>query len=113
VIGDGDVLVATIDDLLANCRSALIALLPAAERAMLTWADDNQHRDWERLAECVFDALVRGPVISDRNRLEDEFVLARYEGRWWGDETAEVESRPQLHLRPPACDSESGGADGS
>ncbi len=76
---ENDVLVASVSELVQNFRSALLAVLPAADRAMLTWADHNQHYDWEKLAQCMFDVFVRSPLSVDRHRAAGEFELAAYD----------------------------------
>ena len=74
-----DVLIATIDDLMETFRSALLALLPLADKAKLAWTDADSHPDWERLARCAFDAFVRGPIGTDRSRGRFDASLAPYD----------------------------------
>jgi hypothetical protein len=75
-----DVLTVSIDELVLNFRSALVALVPAAERAKMIWSDVmNQHADWEHLQACLFEVFVGRPLGVDRDRVEDEFSLARYD----------------------------------
>jgi len=76
---DDDLLEATIDEMVDTFRSALIALLPAANRSKLTWADENQHRDWESLAESAFNTFVRGPIQADITGRSMAAPLARYD----------------------------------
>jgi hypothetical protein len=75
----GDVYQATIGELLDNFRRALHAILPIADRAMINYRDEETHRDWERLAESMFDAFVRSPIDSDRSAMGRELPLARYD----------------------------------
>jgi hypothetical protein len=74
-----DVYQATVGELLDNFRRALLAILPIAERAKINYRDDETHRDWERLAESMFDALVRSPIDCDRAAIGRELPLARYD----------------------------------
>jgi hypothetical protein len=74
-----DVYRATVEELLDNFRHALMAILPLADRAKINYRDEETHRDWERLAESLFDAFVRSPMDSDRARIGDELPLARYD----------------------------------
>ncbi|MGL4297722.1 MAG: hypothetical protein ACRCW4_01460 [Candidatus Neomicrothrix subdominans] len=74
-----DSLRCSVRDLLVTFRDALLALTPTAERLLLEWGDSRQHRDWERLAETLFDVCVRGPIESDSARREGEFALPRYD----------------------------------
>jgi hypothetical protein len=74
-----DSLRCTLADLLSTFRDALLALTPTAERLLLEWGDGRQHRDWERLAETLFDVCIRGPIESDSGRREREFPLPRYD----------------------------------
>lgn len=74
-----DVYRATIGELLEIFRDALAALIPLADRAKMNYRDIEPHRDWERLAESLFDAFVRSPIESDRSRAHDELPLARYD----------------------------------
>jgi hypothetical protein len=66
-------------DLISTFRDALLALTPTADRLLLEWRDGRQHRDWERLAETLFDVCVRGPIESDSARRDGEFPLPRYD----------------------------------
>ena len=77
--GDEDVLVISIDALMANFRDSLVAMMPLADRAMISYADEEMHHDWEKLTGCLFDVFVRGPIGSDRGRSRDEYPLARYD----------------------------------
>lgn len=74
-----DVYRATVSELFDNFRSALIAILPIADRAKINFRDEETHRDWERLAASMFDAFVRSPIDSDRVAIGSELPLARYD----------------------------------
>jgi hypothetical protein len=75
----GDVYRATVGELFDNFRRALLAILPIADRAKINYRDEETHRDWERLAESMFDAFVRSPIDSDRAAIGRELPLARYD----------------------------------
>ena len=70
---------ATVAELFDNFRGALLAVLPIADRAMINYRDEQMHRDWERLAESLFDAFVRSPIGADRVAVGRELPLARYD----------------------------------
>jgi hypothetical protein len=74
-----DVYRATVDELFENFRRALLAILPIADRAKINYRDQETHRDWERLAESMFDAFVRSPIDCDRAAMGRELPLARYD----------------------------------
>ncbi|HSY14935.1 MAG TPA: hypothetical protein VK816_03035 [Jatrophihabitantaceae bacterium] len=74
-----DVYCATVGELFDNFRCALLAILPIADRAKINYRDEETHRDWERLAEGMFDAFIRSPIASDRAANGREFPLARYD----------------------------------
>lgn len=74
-----DVYRATIDELFDNFRQALLAIAPIANRAMINSGDHETHRDWERLAESMFDAFVRSPIETDRGATGDALPLTRYD----------------------------------
>ena len=77
---DDDVLVASVDELVRNFRSALIAVIPAAERAKFIWSDVMyQHPAWEKLQGCLFNTFVVQPISVDRNRASGELPLAPYD----------------------------------
>jgi hypothetical protein len=78
-MADDDVLHASVSELVATFRQGLLALVPIAEKLRMNWRDDEQHHDWERLAEAVFDACVRSPISADARRVDDELPLARYD----------------------------------
>jgi hypothetical protein len=75
----GDVLRSSVTDLVLAFRDALLGFVPVADRLQMPWGDDSQHRDWERVAETLFDACVRGPVEADGARRAGEFLLPRYD----------------------------------
>lgn len=74
-----DIYQSTVGELFDNFRQALLAILPIADRAKIDYRDEGMHRDWERLAECMFDAFVRSPIDSDRAAMGRELPLARYD----------------------------------
>jgi hypothetical protein len=74
-----DVLRATVNDLISAFRDALIGFIPIADRLMMPWQDENQHRDWERVAEAMFDACVRGPIEAEATRSVTEYLVPRYD----------------------------------
>ena len=74
-----DTLSCSVTTLMQVFRDALTALLPTAERLLLTWRDEDQHRDWERLAETLFDVCVRGPIDADAGRRDGEYALPRFD----------------------------------
>ncbi|MBW4721333.1 hypothetical protein [Saccharothrix obliqua] len=76
---DDDTLRSSVSDLLGAFRDALIALVPIADRLKMGWRDGDQHRDWENMAEAVFNACVRGPIEADEGRWNDEYRLPRYD----------------------------------
>jgi hypothetical protein len=59
--------------------SALLALMPVAEKAKLNWSDDDTDQGWERLATCAFDAFVRAPIAADTGRGRFDVPLAPYD----------------------------------
>jgi hypothetical protein len=74
-----DVLRSSVTDLVLAFRDALRGFVPVADRLQMPWKDGNQHRDWERVAEAMFDACVRGPVEAEVERPAREFLLPRYD----------------------------------
>ncbi|TNC21150.1 hypothetical protein [Amycolatopsis alkalitolerans] len=78
-MSDDDILRSTVDELFFNFRSALLAMIPFADRAMISYRDHDMHRSWEQLAECLFDVFVRNPIEADRSRNNAELRLARYD----------------------------------
>jgi hypothetical protein len=77
---EDDVLVASIDELVHTFHAALVALVPVAERAKLTWAETmDQHHSWEKLQACLFDVFVRQPISADQDRVAGEFRLPPYD----------------------------------
>lgn len=74
-----DVLTATIDELIATFRSAVVAMIPYADMSKLAWRDGEEHPDWERLVVRLFDTFVRGPAQLDRTRRLGDFALAKFD----------------------------------
>jgi hypothetical protein len=74
-----DVYLATVGELLDNFRRALLAIVPIADRAEISYKDEETHKDWERLAESMFDVFVRSPIDADRAAVVREHPLARYD----------------------------------
>ena len=68
----------SICELVLQFREALSALTPIAERAHLSWRDEDTHDDWERLAERLWDVFVRSPIYADP-RTKDAAPLLRYD----------------------------------
>lgn len=75
---ENDSLRAPVSELVETFRSSLIALIPFAERSMMSFADNDQHPSWERLAESCFDSFVRDPIKADLST-RDALPLARYD----------------------------------
>jgi hypothetical protein len=46
---------------------------------MMRWQDDDQHIDWELVAEAMFHACVRSPIQVDERRVDGEFRIQRYD----------------------------------
>lgn len=74
-----DVYEATVGELIKNFHAGLLAVIPVAEKARMNYRDEDPHRDWEQLAEALFDAFVRGPAGADQAATGREFPLARYD----------------------------------
>jgi hypothetical protein len=69
----------SVAELVSIFHEALLALVPTAERLLLEWRDEYQHRDWERVAASLFDVCIRGPIEADSRRRDDEYPLASYD----------------------------------
>jgi hypothetical protein len=52
---------ATVSDLVRNFAEACRALVPNLDRASVPWADGQQHDNWDRIAEALFESLVLEP----------------------------------------------------
>lgn len=76
---DDDIYRSTITALFENFRCALLALLPMADRAKINFRDEETHRDWERLAQNIFDVFVGAPIDADRAATSRDLPLARYD----------------------------------
>jgi hypothetical protein len=79
VTDEDDTYAATVGELLDNFRDALLAIVPTVDRAKINYRDVETHRDWERLAESMFDAFVRSPIVADQGATGRELPLARYD----------------------------------
>ena len=88
-----DVYRATVGELFENFRRALLSVLPAAASAKINYRDEETHRDWERLAECMFDVFVRSPIDSDQGSTGGELPVARYD--------LDVDTRSRILSRCP------------
>jgi hypothetical protein len=67
-----------ISELIATFRESILALMPVADRALLSWRDEDAHDDWERLVESAFVVFVQSPIFLDpANRTA--LPLARYD----------------------------------
>lgn len=65
----------TVNDCLVNFRGALRSLLPFAERAAVTWRQEDAYDVWDEIAASVFRGLVQEPLRwempeSERERFE-------------------------------------------
>jgi hypothetical protein len=68
-----------VNELVGVLRDALVGFIPVADRLLMPWQDENQHRDWERVAEAMFDACVRGPINAEATRSVGEYSMPRYD----------------------------------
>ncbi len=51
----------TVTDLVRNFAEACRALVPALDRAQVSWRDEAQYDNWDRIAEPLFETLVSEP----------------------------------------------------
>ena len=72
---EDDVLEASIDELIGTFRTALLALIPIADRANLPWTDHNTHPDWETLSQALFNTFVKGPIKGDCEQSKGHQIL--------------------------------------
>ncbi len=66
-----------IDSLLELVRHALISLVPTFDGAKIGWHADENYDDFDRIAEALYDSIVRDSVTSAIG-LEDCAALPRY-----------------------------------
>lgn len=69
----------SVNDCIGIFRDAVIALIPFAERARLTWEDVNPHDDWERIAEMLFNVFVARPIMLDASAVRGQMPLPPYD----------------------------------
>lgn len=67
----------TINDLIGIFRQALIDLIPTFERARIQWRGDQTYDDFERVAEALYNSIIRDSVGSARD-FQTAFPIARY-----------------------------------
>ncbi len=53
-----------IDSLLELVRHALISLVPTFDGAKIGWHADENYDDFDRIAEALYDSIVRDSVTS-------------------------------------------------
>ena len=53
-----------IEKLVEIFQRALLALLPTFDQARITWRGPNTYDDYERVAEALFDSIVRDALIN-------------------------------------------------
>jgi hypothetical protein len=66
-----------IDTLLELVRHALISLMPTFDLAQIGWQSDENYDDFDRIAEALYDSIVRDSVRNAIG-LEDCAALPRY-----------------------------------
>lgn len=66
-----------IDTLLELLRLALISLVPTFDSAKIGWRSDENYDDFDRIAEALYDSIVRDSVRSAIG-LENCAALQRY-----------------------------------
>jgi hypothetical protein len=69
----------TVNQLLGNLRDALAGLVPVAERAHIAWRDGEAYDDWDHLASCAYEVLVRRPISADTSAAPVVLPLAPYD----------------------------------
>ena len=52
----------TVDELIAQFRSALCALIPVAERVHMDWREPGAYDDWDHICEAIFRSIVIGSI---------------------------------------------------
>ncbi|WP_291036492.1 hypothetical protein [Herbiconiux sp.] len=67
-----------ISELIATFRESILTLMPVADRALLSWRDEDAHDDWERLVESAFHVFVQSPISLDPAH-RTALPLARYD----------------------------------
>ena len=70
----------TIASVLLNFRSALLAIMPAVERAGISWKRPNAYDEWDVIATTLFDKLVIDVLRWSLPRKEREgFLMPSYD----------------------------------
>jgi hypothetical protein len=72
------VYVASVDELIDVFRQGLLALIPVAERAQVTWRYPDAYDDWDELAESLYGVFVGHPAGRPPNTPES-YPLAPYD----------------------------------
>lgn len=63
--------------LIEMVQHALVGLVPTFEQARINWRGPNTYDDYERVAEALFDSIVRDSLSSARS-LESAYPPGRY-----------------------------------
>ena len=53
--------------------------IPVADRLRMSWREENQHVDWEKVAAAMFHACVRSPIQVDEGRVDGQFWIGQYD----------------------------------
>lgn len=87
----------TISELIHIFRQALIDLIPTFDRARIEWRGDQTYDDFERVAEALYDSIVRDAIESAQG-FQTAIPLARYGLRESKDRSWILVNDPSLRL---------------
>jgi hypothetical protein len=66
-----------VDEMVSIFRQGLISLIPVFDKARITWKGDSTYDDFERIAEALYDSIVRDSM-ANASSLQSALQLARY-----------------------------------
>jgi hypothetical protein len=87
----------TVDELVAIFRAGLMDLIPTFDRAHIPWRGDQTYDDFERVAEALYDSVVRDSLASARG-LQGAMGIARYGLREQRERSRILVNDPSLKL---------------
>lgn len=67
----------TVDDLIRIFRRGLLDLIPVMDDARIEWRSDPTYDDFDRIAEALYDSIVRDSVANAKSH-QTAIPLARY-----------------------------------
>jgi hypothetical protein len=70
----------SVDELIRLFRDALVALVPIAERARMSWREPDAYDDWDQICQAIYRSIVIGSIEFTRD-IPNMLPIPQYDDR--------------------------------